>query len=411
MKTYQTTQKQRARGIPRCIRHAAPLLTLLLVMVGTAHATLLTTGGSSFDISLLNYEPVPAQPGDILDVWITLENEGSAPANDITIEIIDTYPFTTDSEDDRIKFASTIPAQESFLFKTKVRVDSDADVGTNYLHVRVTQGSVQQEADLAITIVGETSSLNVARAEVQPAVIAPGERATLSIVVENVGNTLLRNVEASLDFDDVDVAPVESGSSKSIDKLPGGSSHEFSFPLLADPDAAPGVYKIPLTLTYTDRAGTNQTEEESIGIVIGSTPELLVYFDKLDLSATDREGTAVIKVVNKGLDEVKLVQLDIIEGNGVHVTSESAQLYVGNIDNDDYENAQVRLKLDEGVTAVPVVLTFKDSLNREYKQRFMLPVRITEKSEEQQTNWPLIIVIVLIVLGGGWWLFRRRGKR
>ncbi len=389
------------------------LLTLLVIMTmlaTSAHATLLTKGGSSFDISLLTYEPVPAQPGDVIDVWITVENEGSSAAKDVTLELSDTHPFSIDNEDDRIKKASTIPAQESFLFKTKVRVDADADVGTNYLHVTLRdENGIEQEEDLALTIVGETSSLNVAQVQVAPSVITPGEEASIVLTVENTGDTLLRNVQATLDFDDLDLAPTGSGSSQSITELGGGEAHSYLFPIIADPDAEAGVYKIPLTLSYSDREGNNQTERESIGLVIGSAPELLVYFDSLTLSTNEdvRRGDAVIKVVNKGLDEVKLVQLDVLENDAVKVTSESAQIYVGNIDNDDYENAQLSLRLTNATT-VPIRLSYKDSLNREYVQRFDLPVRLTATPEETRSRWVYGILAVLILGALGWWFARRR---
>lgn len=387
------------------------LLVLALVTMSAAQATLLTRGGSSFDIGLLTYEPVPAQPGDILDVWVTVENEGSSAAENVYVEIVETHPFTTDSEENRVKRAGVIPSQESYLFKTKVRVASDADIGTNYLHVKVEQGTLMQEADLAITITGETSSLSVERVSITPSIITQGETAALALTVTNTGNTLLRNIQATLDFDDVSVAPVGSSSSKSIDELQGGVGHTFLFNLLADPSAEPGVYKVPLTLTYTNREGTEQEEEESVGIVIGSEPELLVHFDQLDITHTKREGDAIIRVINKGLDEIKLLQLDILEQQGVEVTSETARLYVGNIDEDDYENVQVTLKLDNGTTSVPVTLTYKDSLNRAYTEQLTLPVRTHANGNEEQTNWVGIIVVLVIIGGGVWWYLRRRKRR
>lgn len=394
------------------MRQTFIIAIVMVVALQGAHAALLTGGGSSFEASLLYYQPVPAQAGDVLDVYITVENDGSAAARNVRLEVIESYPFSTDSQSERVKFAGTIPAQESFLFKTKVRVDKDANAGTNYLPIRVgEEGKAMQETDLAIDIIGQKSALTISDANVVPERLTPGARGEIALEITNIGNTIVRNIDVSLDLSDVSLIPYSDSSSEAIAELSGGQSHTFRFDVLAAPEATPGAYRVPLSIDYLDEEGDELEQAKSIGVVVGSEPELLVYFDTVDLTYEMLSGEVVMRIVNKGLDEVKLVQLQVNEEQGVEVTSESATIYVGNIDEDDYETATLNIKVANGTEYVPITLTYKDSLNQPYTQAFQLPLRLHHRQNGGGMNWPIIILVILVIGGAAIWYLRRKRKR
>ena len=73
---------------------------LILATMPFASADLITVG-SALDATLLYYQPVPAQPGDVLDVYIQIENDGGSPSKAGTVTFIDNGPFTLESTNTR----------------------------------------------------------------------------------------------------------------------------------------------------------------------------------------------------------------------------------------------------------------------------------------------------------------------
>lgn len=375
----------------------------------------LITQGAALDVSLLYYQPVPAQPGDVLDVYIQIENDGGKASKQATLTILESGPFTLENPTQRVKEVPSIPGQETFLTNARIRVSRDANEGDNTLRIRVQENGDANyiERDLSITITGTSSSLSVQSAATEPQEILPGEQATLTIVVKNIGNTEVRNVDVALDLDDLSFAPVGSSDSKTISQLKGGAEHTFTFNLVSYPDTAPKAYQIPLTLSYDDETGNAKTQEETVGMIVGTTPQLRVYFDSVALTKESPSGEVVIRFVNRGLAEIKLLEMEVLESEDVHVTSETPVIYVGNIDEDDYESAEISLKTTAGVTSVPIHVRYKDALNREYEETYDLPLRLqSSKDNGSGSTWvPIVIVLVVIGLIVWWWRSRRTKRK
>jgi hypothetical protein len=381
-------------------------------MAAAGTSAQLTTSGSSLDASLLSYQPVPAQPGDLLDVWIQVVNNGGSPSKGGTVTIFPSLPFTIEGAGNDVKAFPTIPPQSSFLIKTTVRVDKSANEGENHLKARVQEeGSANWvDRDLVITVKGRSSALSIVSATTSPEPIPPGSPATLTLIVRNIGDTRLRNVDVSLDLRGLSLAPTTSSNSKTIDMLAGGQEATFTFDVITYPDATPKASQLPLTITYQDEQGNTKNQSETIGIVIGAKPELLVYFEKVDVRVKTLEGPVIIKFVNKGLSQIKLLQMTVLQNNDVKVTSESPTLYVGNIDPDDYQSSQVTLKLSKESVKVPISVSYRDALNQEYQETITLDLAAHNGTSSGGLGW-WTVIIVLLVVGGSVWLFVRRRRR
>ena len=384
------------------------LVAFLLVLNG-ASAQLVTLG-SSLDATLLNYQPVPAQPGDLLDVWIQVTNNGGSASEAGTVTFLPSYPFTVETVSDATKSFPPIPGQSSFLVKTQVRVDKNANEGENHLKVRVQEeGSTTYiDRDINITIQSRNSAITIVSATTTPARIAPGGTGTITLTVKNIGTARLRNVDVALGFAGLSLAPTTSSGSKSIDMLDGGEQATFAFDVITYPGATPQASQVPVNISYQDEQGNIQSQNEIIGVVIGASPELLVYFEKIDVPLNTMEGPVIIKFVNKGLSQIKLLQMTILQNDDVKVTSESPTLYVGNIDPDDYQSAQVTLKLSKTQVQVPVMVTYRDALNQEYNQTIMLDLAANNATSSSGSTWWIIIIVLVVIGGGAWFLFRRR---
>ncbi len=387
------------------------LVLFVFLMTPLASAELITQG-SSVHATLLKYQPVPAKPGDLVEVWIQVENSGGSASKGGALTLIDSYPFLIESATDRVKEFPSIPPQSSFLIQTRVRVDKNANEGDNAIvtHLQLQGSGTWIEDRLSIPIQGDTSALSVERVTTTPDRIAPGGEATISLMVKNVGLTRLRNVKTTLDFSGTSLIPLGGTNSQTASELRAGQEREFVFTVLATPEATSSAVSVPLTLAYDNEEGTAQTQTEAIGTLIGSEPELLIYLERITLYKETGQGGVMIKFVNKGLGEIKLLEMTIPENDEVAVVSESNTVYVGNIDADDYESADVtlRAKKDGGQLSLPVKVTYRDALNVPYEETVTLTMNLPSKNGKSGVSWPFFIVVIIIVAGIGYFIYRRR---
>src|SRR3989304_10191889 len=95
------------------------------------------------------------------------------------------------------------------------------------------------------------SAVTVKNAITSPSEIAPGEIAKITIEIENIFNSDIENVNIALDLSGaVPIAPYQGSSEESIDEIKEGDEEKFSFSIIALPEASPGIYKIPVKITY-----------------------------------------------------------------------------------------------------------------------------------------------------------------
>ena len=96
------------------------------------------------EVTLVNQDPDPAEPGSYVDVRLKFENRGSGASDEITVELIPEFPFSFDTGEDGIEYLGTVHGKQvdalGAIVKYKVRVDADAVEGDNELKVRYKQG-------------------------------------------------------------------------------------------------------------------------------------------------------------------------------------------------------------------------------------------------------------------------------
>jgi hypothetical protein len=392
---------------------ALVLTALALLLAGVPAASAYTSPNPSLNATLLYYTPVPATPGSILDAFIQIGNSGTT-ASKVSVEFVDNSPFSLDSQSDRVRSTDSIPAQGSFLLKYKVRVSKDALPGTNYIKLQYTIGESgnAQSVLLPIDVKGTSATLNVESVDLAPATFAPGSTGKITLAVRNLAQLKVSSGTVKLDLANVDMAPIGSTDQQRFTDMQPDEVRTFEFNLAPSPGITPGVYKIPVSITFKDQQGVEYTMTEYIGVQVGVEPELLVYFDQTSISTDTKSGTAIIKFVNKGLSEIKFLEMEVLESKDVTVLSESNKVYVGNIAQDDYQTAELSLKTSKDVVDVPLRVTYRDALNRPYDQTVTLKLTAKDASGSGSSGWVLWAVIIAVVGVIGWWAVRRwRGKR
>lgn len=363
--------------------------------------------------SVSKYEPIPAQPGAYVTVYIDLENIGEDTAPKAVLEIISSYPFKIDAPNNRNVIGVISPSRD-YVKDFKIRVADDAIPGVNKLKIRFTADESQgiwTESELSIRIEGVGSDIQIMSITTNPEELIPGQSGTLRIRVRNDAGTSIRDIKLNLNLADTTTTtypfiPLGTATQQRISKLDPGESSEFIYTIQPYPDAISKLYKIPITLTYSDVSDTAFTKTDLVGIVVNSKPELVVSVDDYRM-----DDTLILKVTNKGLSDVKFLTI-YLEGEGYDLISQSGSYYVGELQSDDFDTTDFLVHFQEDQIQFPVKLTYRDANNNEYEQTIELTLKNHSlNGNGQGSSSGTIIIIVIVVVVAGFIVWRVAKKR
>ncbi|MBD3361707.1 hypothetical protein GF358_02865 [Candidatus Woesearchaeota archaeon] len=386
------------------------LLVVILLALGAAGAK----QGPMVTADLLKYEPSPVEPGDIMEVYISVTNEGTT-SETFAIEFVPEFPFSLGPGEDEMKTLAALPQGENAVVKFWVQVDpkapsEDRDIKFNYRYSS-SPTWIQLQSPVAIRTTG--AILNIDKYKTIPKTVKPGDLVDVELNLRNSGNLDVKTVDVTLDLGEIPFSPIGSGDTKRIQFIRANNAEKVNFALIADTSAEIKVHSIPVTLTYRDSRGTEYTEETSFSLIMGAEPELMAVVDSTTISSKGNPGTITIKVINKGIMDLKYLNMRLISTNNYDVLSASNEAYIGNLDSDDFETVDFIIKPKNKDVQLKAIVDFKDPYNKEYQRQFLLPLRVFTARElgKGGFNW-FGALVVLVILGAlGYWYYRKRKKR
>ncbi len=376
--------------------------------------------------SLSTQEPMPAEPGRPVDVWVTVQNIGDRDARDIEIKFVDSFPFRLVSEQDRVKTISVLGTQRDYALRYRVMVASDAPEGTSSIQLTYKMADAPGvEATARVPVLVQTSRavLHVSNIVLEPEQLVPGGTSELVLSLKNLASgESLRDVTVALGLNpiiagntvlaDIPIVPAGSTNQKSVNRIAPGQTSEFRFNLDAYPDADAGIYKVPMYIAYTNDAGRFFNQTTIIGVKINDEPDLAVLVDNTDLHVDRMTGEIVFSIVNKGLADVKLLTITLEESDDYELISASRSVYIGNIFSDDYQTVRYRVKaLNSDTVLFPITLEYRDALNNQRIETFNIQHEVCDVCENDGAGAGVVIVVVLVLLIAGIWYYRKRKKR
>ena len=75
--------------------------------------------------TVLKYQPLPAEPGNFIDVWLQITNQRET-IDDFTVTIEPEYPFSLSEDEAQSRNIASIPELSDLVLKYRVFVDLDA---------------------------------------------------------------------------------------------------------------------------------------------------------------------------------------------------------------------------------------------------------------------------------------------
>ncbi|MBW2988240.1 COG1361 S-layer family protein [Candidatus Woesearchaeota archaeon] len=390
------------------------LLIVLVLFILSAGFVWAAEKPGGVKITLINQEPDPVGPGEYLTLRFKIENLGTKPISNLYVKLDPSYPFSLDNPEDAIKFVGNLwgglEGDYGVVVKYSVRVADDAAEGVNKIRLeyKSDESNLWTELEFDVNVRAIFDQVFVKEIDVEPEVIHAGDEANITFTLVNLGDTTMKDITLGLDFTSASIpfVPYTELSEKRIKTLKPGQVGKLRFRIRADPNADSKLYKIPVTLQYTDMINNKYTKSDVLGLEIGGKPSLLVELEESAVLTPGSTGEIVISIVNNGETDVKFLEVVVGESEE-YVLIEGATQYIGNLDSDDYETVKVKLHLRSNSTRfeLPVSLRYKDSLGNSYTHTATLKVPFFTSEEaikyglvkKSRTTGALVTIVIIVV--------------
>lgn len=390
------------------MKYLLPLLLLILVAI-PALAETYTTQGPFPQVQLLTQSPNPARPGQIVEVDLGIQNLGSTTLTDFEIELLDSHPFSVLQSQDNLKTYGSIPGkyngEQTIIARWNVKVAENAIEGNNDLKVRYRWGNreswVYQDIDVLVRT-GDVA-LTISSITTQPEQVAPGQPFQLNILVENPAGNPLHDLKFNLKLT-APLVTISSTNEKYVQQINADSSHTVTFDMITRGDADDTVYSIPMVVDWKDVEGNDYQKNLTFGLIVGGTPDLIANIEESEVISRGDKGEVSISISNLGVEEVKFVTIYLEDTEDYQVIS-SKQVYLGNIDSDDFENVNYDIYVRKGKDSIPLkgTMVFQDTLNNQFTKNLSLALPLYSRSEAAslglvQGGNPVVTYIGFVIL-------------
>lgn len=378
---------------------------------------------ASLTVSVAKYEPYPVEPGSYFDIWFKVDNVGVDTAKNATIVLEPQFPFSTD--DDVQTIIGLLNRLDSVMVKYRVNVDENAVEGASKLDVKYSSDpkmNVIISDSFGIDIRTADADINVVSIATKPAQFLPGQKGNAVIVLKNTADSTLKNIKVTMDLSSATVpfAPLGKSTTYMINNMAGGEEETATFEIIATPEADSGIYKIPLSIEFSDNVGNNYTSSEIISLIVGGTPDLLTNVEPEILFLSGTTGDIRVNIINRGLVDVKYVTVKIENTDDFELLSND-EVYIGNIDSDDFDSASFSIHISpsfSGDLSIPMTLTYMSANNDAFEVDETLEMRVYTASEAQSlgliskssTSMMFAAIVIVAVVYIGYRKYKKRKK-
>lgn len=245
-----------------------------------------------------------------------------------------------------------------------------------------------------------------------PTNIAPGQEFTLSFTVTNEGDQYVKDIIAKISLPS-EITTFQDISTIKTARLEVDEAFNVSFKLLAKPSTAEGVYNLPVSVDYINYIGDEREENETIGIIISSIPSIITELKSTELYKGNNIGKVTINFINNNLANSKFFTVTLLDSEDYDIIN-AGTVYIGDLDSDDAQAADFKIKLltNSKNIDLPILITYKDSINNDYSVREDVPLTIRSAKEMGvATNTSKYVSFIVLVLLIGSYLYYRKVKK
>jgi hypothetical protein len=227
------------------------LFTLLMV---SSISAVTSNAGCSLNASLINQDPYPAVPGEVLTLVFQITGVQNPVCGKVQIELLESFPFTVDPESNKIievQSGTFVQDFGSFLLAPyKVRVDKDAVDGDNTIRLSMKSSAASTISRFNINVKDSRTDFEVS--------IKNYEKSTRTLTFE-ILNTGKNDIEAlTIEIPKQEKIEIKGSNRNIIGSLDSNDDTTFSF------EAIPKDGEINLIILYTDESNERRIVEKSV---------------------------------------------------------------------------------------------------------------------------------------------------
>jgi len=293
-------------------------------------------------ISLINQDPDPATAGDIIELRLGIENLGGIAANNLVVELVPEYPFELVPGGKNVQKIDTMAAYQGEknmkILKYNMRVNKDASAGAYSLKVQYYEEGLNVIPLVKSLPVEVRSRENAEVIHIDKTNLVPGKQSSLKFSINNVGSSPLRDL--SFDWENTDgiILPVGSDNTRYIKYIDIGESVDIEYQVIADSNAAAGLYKLNLHLSYSSSSDSSTTTISTIaGVYVGGETDFDVSFSE------SSSGQVSFSIANIGSNPANSVSIIVPEQRNWKVSGSNSMI-IGNLNKGDYTVASFKLQ-------------------------------------------------------------------
>lgn len=376
----------------------------------------------ALDITLLNQDPDPAQPGEYVELRFKVEKVGNEELSDISFELQPQYPFSFDASDTPVKELGDWKVQgdnsQYYTLYYKLRVDENALEDTYNVSLLQKANGISSSREFEIRVDEPRDiELAVGSVQTQPRKLVPNyQDAQVDIELVNIGEEDAYQVIAEMKLVDGIEESFGYSNRVTLGTLESGLGKTASFYIDTLENLTNGVHETLLEVTYKDRDdNVVETIEIPFDLRVFGKPQYDVVETQVTQSlVSGSTGEVFVELQNIGKEDADLVSIQIFKDSTQPFSFDERSDFIGKLDQGDSGQAVFTFDVDEGAQAKEYRLTMQirsivDGEVFVEEKELIIPVQEGEAS----SSLPIIPLVVGVIVGGiaGFFIGKRNLKK
>jgi len=394
------------------------LVTLIFAMSMTP----VSAGSAALRADIVQCDPNPAEIGQYVNVWIKIENIGNTRAEDVSVELITSYPFSLDAGDETQRNIGILSTDRHASLEYHLYVDENARPGTRSIKVRYQDNEgtawVEETLDIWVGSGSDTfdskGTIQLEQITIEPEVMMPGDTGTVTFTLKNTATQ--HSVSFGDDVYDTN-ARVRSATLVGTDDIEVNSDPYHDTGILGPGDTVDLTYNIKVDDTARD--GTKHLEF----IVVGSS---YTYNYNWDIPIkVDSTGIKVIPTKPLTIDNgVATLEFDIVNTHPSTLSSVSIrpqaegidfspmEYFIGSMDHDELFTVEFdAIVVSNNVSKqqdLTLLAQYRSGVNQHETSLNDLNLSIVTEKPNSGTGFASISILLVIFVISSLVMYRRK---
>ena len=366
--------------------------------------------GADLKISVLKYQPAPAEIGEYVSVWVKLENLGYAKAEDVSIRMVPEYPFSLDSTTNAIEDVGILSPDNAAVNEYRLFVDRGAQVGISTFEVwyQEDDSGAWFKKEFEMRVGSDTfdsrGTIELESNSIEPEVFMPGDEGTITFDLKNSAT----EYSITLDGEQYDTnARIQSASLDGIDGIKvttesyygngvigPGESLGLTYTVLVDEDMPDGTYYLDMSIVGSSHVYNNNWR---IPLKVDSSSVRVIPSKPLILE--NGKGTLEFDVANIHPNLLSSVSVQL-EAEGIEFSP--AEYFIGAMDSDELFTIEFDAEAIDDDLDYPVNLTIGSNFRNDLNEHSSIigTRQLKNHSVDNEGDSRAIVILGVLVVAG-----------